>query len=182
MHNSLQDCIFLTQTYSIEDCVIYKTTPINVTGTSSSDAVYSVGIDDLGYDLSNKNFDLDFTMKFTSYGEQFNLGAKSEWSTSPIKGNYRTYIGCTGGGKKAYGVRTTSTNGSEYGNAGTFTQNTDHTCKISKSSSTFTYTVDNTVLGTKTENWWSNYSDWSFYIVQWNTGTTTIKDIKLKVL
>ena len=120
-------------------------------------------------------------MKFTSYGEQFNLGAKSEWSTSPIKGNYRTYIGCTGGGKKAYGVRTTSTNGSEYGTAGSFTQNADHTCKISKSSSTFTYTVDNTVLGTKTENWWSNYSDWSFYIVQWNTGTTTIKDIKLKV-
>lgn len=172
----------VSETYSIEDCVIYKTAPINTTGTSSSDTVYSIGIDDLGYDLSDKNFDLDFTMKFTDKGEQFNIGAKSEWSTSPIKGNYRAYIGCTGGGKKAYGIRTTSTNGSEVGSANSFSTGTDHTCKISKSSDTFTYIVDGDTLGTKTENWWSSYSSFSFYIVQWNTGTTTIKDIKLKVL
>lgn len=159
--------------------MIYKTTPISVTGTSTSDTVYSVGIDDLGYDLSNKNFDLEFTMKSTDKGEQFNLGAKSEWSVNPIKGDYRVHIGCSSGGYRSYGIRDTSSNHSTTGN---FSTNTDHTCKISKSSSTFTYTVDNTQLGTKTESWWNNYHDWSFYIVQWNKGTTTIKDIKLKVL
>ena len=171
----------LSEIYVIEDCIIYDTTPHSITGTTSSDAVYSIGYDDLGYDLSITDFTLEFTLKTTVNGEQFNIGAKSEWSVNPIKGNYRTYIGCTGGGKTAYGIRTTSTNGSEVGTTNSFTLDTDHTCKIVKSGHTLTYYRDGETLGAKTENWWSNYSNWSFYIVQWNTGTTTISNIKLKL-
>lgn len=176
----LYDCRFLQETYALEDCIIYDTSTHTITGTSNSDTVYSIGIDDLGYDLSTTDFTLEWVMNATKQGEQFNIGAKSEWSVSPIKGNYRAYIGCTGGGKRSYGIRSTSTNGSE---TGTFNVNTDYSCKIVKESTSFTYYLDNNQLGSRTGvSWWSNYTDWSFYIVQWNTGTTTIKNIKLKQL
>lgn len=162
---------------TIQDWMVYDTSTHSVTGTSTNDTTYSIGWEDLSVDLSTIDFVLEWDMTATSKGVQFNLGAKDEWSTSPVKGNYRAYIGSTGGGAMSYGIRDTSTNGNS---TGTFPLNTSVHCKIVKTGHTLSYYIDDTLLGTKTENWFGNYTDWSFYLVQWNTGTTTIQNINLR--
>ena len=172
------ECMNLQETYAIEDCVLANGSA-SITGTSTSDTTYTLGFDDLGYDLSSSDFTLEADMTCSQKGSQLNIGAKTEWSISPVKGNYRAWIGCNSSGAGTYGTRTTSSNGST---GGSFTLSTAQAVKIVKSGTSFDFYLNGTKLGTKSgATWWANYSDWSLYLVQWTTGTTSLSNIKLKI-
>ena len=165
----------LTKTLSIEDCIIANVNA-SYTGTSTSDTVYSLGYDEIA-DLSSIDFEMEWTFRQTKSGCDVCLGASSEFSVTPIKSNYRVLLGTSGAGAIRYGYRTNSTNAST---TGSISVNTDVSMRIVKSGTSFRYYVNNELLGTKTVSFWTNYHMFGIHTVQWNRGTTTISDLKIK--
>ena len=169
------ECMNLTKTLSIEDCIIANVNA-SYTGTSTNDTVYSLGYDEIA-DLSSIDFEMEWTFRQTAHGCDVCLGASSEFSVTPIKSNYRVLLGNSGAGAIRYGYRTTSTFASTTGSIGI---NTDISMRIVKEGTTFKYYVNNELLGTKTVSFWTNYHMFGVHTVQWNRGTTTISDLKIK--
>ena len=169
------ECMNLVQTYSLEDCIIANVNA-SYTGTSTNDTVYSLGYDEIA-DLSSIDFEMEWTFRQTACGCDVCLGASSEFSVTPIKSNYRVLLGNSGAGAIRYGYRTTSTFASTTGSIGI---NTDVSMRIVKEGITFKYYVNNELLGTKTVSFWTNYHMFGVHTVQWNRGTTTISDLKIK--
>lgn len=171
------ECMNLVQTYSVSDCIIANVN-VSYTGTSTSDTVYSLGYDEIA-DLSGIDFEMEWTFRQTARGCDVCLGASSEFSVTPIKSNYRVLLGNSGAGAIRYGYRTTSTNASTTGSIGV---NTDVSMRIVKNGTSFEYYVNDKLLGTKTVSFWTNYDMFGIHTVQWNTGTTTISNLKIKPL
>lgn len=169
----------LTKTLSIEDCIIANVNA-SYTGTSTSDTVYSLGYDEIA-DLSSIDFEFSFKFHQTGYGCDVCLGASSEFSVSPIKSNYRIFIGNSGGGNTRYGYRTTSTINAGGSTSGEVSLNTTHNMKIVKEGTLFKYYLNDRLLGSKTiTGFWADYHMFGVHTVQWNRGTTTISDLKIK--
>ena len=169
----------LTKTLGIEDCIIANVNA-SYTGTSTSDTVYSLGYDEIA-DLSSIDFEFSFKFHQTSYGCDVCLGASSEFSVSPIKSNYRIFIGNSGTGNTRYGYRTTSTNNVGGPTSGEISLNTTHNMKIVKEGTRFNYYLNDRLLGSMPiPSFWENYHMFGVHTVQWNRGTTTISDLKIK--
>lgn len=168
----------LTKTLSIEDCIIANVNA-SYTGTSTSDTVYSLGYDEIA-DLSNIDFEFSFKFNQTKYGCDVCLGASSEFS-APSKSNYRIFIGNSGNGNTRHGYRTTSTSNTGGSTSGEVSLNTTHNMKIVKEGTHFNYYLNDRLLGSKIiPGFWSNYHMFGVHTVQWNSGTTTISDLKIK--
>ena len=165
----------LTKTLSIEDCIIANVNA-SYTGTSTSDTVYSLGYDEIA-DLSSIDFEMEWTFRQTASGCDVCLGASSEFSVTPIKSNYRVLLGSSGAGAIRYGYRTTSTNAST---TGSIRVNTDVSMRIVKNGVSFKYYVNDEWVGTKVVDFWTDYHMFGIHTVQWNRGTTTISDLKIK--
>lgn len=169
----------LQETCSIEDCILANVNA-SYTGTSTSDTVYSLGYDEIA-DLSNVDFEFSFKFHQTSYGCDVCLGASSEFTVSPIKSNYRIFIGNSGNGNTRYGYRTQSTVNAGGSTSGEVSLNTTHNMKIVKQGTLFKYYLNDRLLGSNTiTGFWANYHMFGVHTVQWNRGTTTISDLKIK--
>ena len=170
----------LQETCSIEDCILANVNA-SYTGTSTSDTVYSLGYDEIA-DLSSIDFEFSFKFHQTGYGCDVCLGASSEFSVSPIKSNYRIFIGNSGNGNTRYGYRSTLTDNEGGSTSGEVSLNTTHNMKIVKEGTLFKYYLNDKLLGSKTmlPNFWANYHMFGVHTVQWNRGTTTISDLKIK--
>ena len=169
----------LQETCSIEDCIIANVNA-SYTGTSTSDTVYSLGYDEIA-DLSNVDFEFSFKFHQTNYGCDVCLGASSEFTVSPPKSNYRIFIGNSGDGKTRYGYRTQSTVNEGGSTSGEVSLNTTHNMKIVKEGTLFKYYLNDRLLGSKIMTvFWDNYHMFGVHTVQWNRGTTTISDLKIK--
>ena len=169
----------LTKTLSIEDCILANVNA-SYTGTSTSDTVYSLGYDEIA-DLSNVDFEFSFKFHQTNYGCDVCLGASSEFSVSPIKSNYRIFIGNSGRGNTRYGYRTSTTVNAGGSTSGEVSLNTTHNMKIVKEGTLFKYYLNDRLLGSKTiTGFWFDYHMFGVHTVQWNRGTTTISDLKIK--
>ena len=169
----------LQETCSIEDCIIANVNA-SYTGTSTSDTVYSLGYDEIA-DLSNVDFEFSFKFHQTSYGCDVCLGASSEFTVSPPKSNYRIFIGNSGNGNTRYGYRTQSTVNAGGSTSGEVSLNTTHNMKIVKQGTLFKYYLNDRLLGSNTiTGFWANYHMFGVHTVQWNRGTTTISDLKIK--
>ena len=169
----------LQETCSIEDCIIANVNA-SYTGTSTSDTVYSLGYDEIA-DLSNVDFEFSFKFHQTSYGCDVCLGASSEFTVSPPKSNYRIFIGNSGNGNTRYGYRTQSTVNAGGSTSGEVSLNTTHNMKIVKQGTLFKYYLNDILLGSNTiTGFWANYHMFGVHTVQWNRGTTTISDLKIK--
>ena len=173
------ECMNLTKTLSIEDCILANVNA-SYTGTSLSDTVYSLGYDEIA-DLSSIDFEFSFKFHQTRYGCDVCLGASNEFSVSPIKSNYRVFIGNSGDGNTRYGYRTTSTSNNGGSTSGEVSLNTTHNMKIVKEGTHFKYYLNDRLLGSEIiPNFWANYHMFGVHTVQWNRGTTTISDLKIK--
>lgn len=169
------ECMNLVQTYNLEDCIIANVNA-SYTGTSVNDTVYSLGYDEIA-DLSSIDFEMEWTFRQTACGCDVCLGASSEFSVTPIKSNYRVLLGNSGAGAIRYGYRTILTYASTTGSIGV---NTDVSMRIVKNGTSFKYYVNDELLGTTTVDFWTNYHMFGIHTVQWNRGTTTISDLKIK--
>ena len=169
----------LQETCSIEDCILANVNA-SYTGTSTSDTVYSLGYDEIA-DLSNVDFEFSFKFHQTNYGCDVCLGASSEFSVSPIKSNYRIFIGNSGNGNTRWGYRTTSTTNEVGSTIGEVSLNTTHNMKIVKKDNRFDYYLNDRLLSSRiASNFWADYHMFGVHTVQWNRGTTTISDLKIK--
>ena len=168
----------LQETCNIEDCILANVNA-SYTGTSTSDTVYSLGYDEIA-DLSNVDFEFSFKFHQTGYGCDVCLGASSEFSVSPIKSNYRIFIGNSGSGNTRCGYRTKSTTNDGGSTSGEVSLNTTHNMKIVKEGTHFKYYLNDKLLGSKIPGFWTDYHMFGVHTVQWNRGTTTISDLKIK--
>lgn len=169
----------LQGTYSIEDCILANVNA-SYTGTVLTDAVYSLGYDEIA-DLSNVDFEFSFKFHQTKCGCDVCLGASSEFTVSPPKSNYRIFIGNSSDGKTRYGYRTTSTINEGGSTSGEVSTNTTYNMKIVKEGTHFNYYLNDRLLGSKIiPSFWADYHMFGVHTVQWNMGTTTISDLKIK--
>src|SRR5574344_320290 len=160
------ECMDLQETCSIEDCIIANVNA-SYTGTSTSDKVYSLGYDEIA-DLSSIDFEFSFKFHQTNYGCDVCLGASSEFSVSPIKSNYRIFIGNSGSGNTRYGYRRLSTENEGGSTSGEVSLNTTHNMKIVKEGTLFKYYLNDRLLGSKIPGFWTNYHMFGVHTVQWN--------------
>ena len=173
------ECMDLQETCSIEDCIIANVNA-SYTGTSTSDTVYSLGYDEIA-DLSNVDFEFSFKFHQTGYGCDVCLGASSEFSVSPIKSNYRVFIGNSGDGNTRCGYRSTSTSNIGGSTSGEVSLNTTHNMKIVKKDTRLEYYFNDILLSSRiVPVFWADYHMFGVHTVQWNRGTTTISDLKIK--
>ena len=170
-------CNLVSESYVIEDCIATTLTETTVTGTSSGSNPHSINLDTI---TNLGNFELLFDFKTTGKGGVLNIGAKSQWSTSPVKANYRVSLGVDDSTLKLYcASRTTSTSGST---GSTYTENQYYAMKISHNGNTTKFYVDGVELASKTVSFWSNYSEFSIYALNWSTNNIIFKNLKLKPL
>ena len=173
------ECMNLTKTLGIEDCIIANVNA-SYTGTSISDKVYSLGYDEIA-DLSSIDFEFSFKFHQTGYGCDVCLGASSEFSVSPIKSNYRIFIGNSGDGKTRCGYRSTSTTNEGGSTSGEVSLNTTHNMKIVKKDTRLEYYFNDILLSSRiVPVFWADYHMFGVHTVQWNRGTTKISDLKIK--
>ena len=145
---------------------------------SSDDTVFDVGLSDLGVDLSDKDFVLEYDFTPTGNGAVIIIGAKNEYTTSPAKSNYRIGIGIWTYGELYYTSRTTSSTNIQ--TSDTWELNTTKHCRIEKTGSTANYYCDGVLLGSISIPWWSNYTDFAVYGYSWKQYSCTVENIVLK--
>jgi hypothetical protein len=129
---------------------------------------------DTVHNVQNEDFALVFDHKGNG---NLNIGAKSEYNP-PSVGNYRLTLG-TYTNKHYYSVRTSST---DEGQGSSANSSTYYTYKIEKQGTTVKFYVDDTLLATKTVNFFADYSEWSIYNIKWGGGTDYMRNIRLKAL
>lgn len=140
--------------------------------------VYNIGLDDIGVDLSDKDFVLEYDFTPQTNGSVIVIGAKSEYTTTPAKSNYRVGIGIWSDGKIYYTNRTNQSY--NYPTTTDWTLNTTKHCRIEKTGNTVNYYCDGVLIGTLTVSWWSNYTEYAIYGYSWRANTNTVENVVLK--
>ena len=161
----------LQETYELEDCWNTAINEQTINCTSSSKYT-SIGLNSI-HDIKNDDFVLEFDSKGNG---TLSVGHSSYYQTTT---NYRATLG-TADGKHYYSTRSTSTSES-YG--GTYSSDTYYHYKLTREGSTIKFYVDDTLLGTKTASFFSNYSTWCIYSIIWGANTTQyVKNVRIKPL
>ena len=139
---------------------------------------YSIGLDDLGLDLSDDDFTIEFEYKTTVNGSRVCLGDATKWSTGGGAGDNYIYVGLSTANNGGYGTKTSgTTDNTSIGKIGT---NIIHRWKIVRTGSTISYYLNDELKGSKTvPSWVADCHDWSLYLQGWNTSDITVKDVAM---
>jgi len=138
---------------------------------------YSVGLDDLGLDLSSNDFILEFDYSNTVNGGRFCLGNRDSWSSGARAGNNYIYIGTSAANNGGYGVK--YNNATDNTSIGSVTAGDTLHCKIIRQGNTVSYYIDDVLKGSKTVDWIGSVSDWSLYLQCWGTGEYSVSNVSL---
>ena len=138
---------------------------------------YSVGLDELGLDLSSNDFILEFDYSNTVNGGQFCLGNRDSWSSGARAGNNYIYIGTSAANNGGYGVK--YNNATDNTSIGSVTAGDTLHCKIIRQGNTVSYYIDDVLKGSKTVDWIGSVSDWSLYLQCWGTGEYSVSNVSL---
>jgi len=139
---------------------------------------YSIGLDDLGLDLSDTDFTIEFEYKTTVNGSRVCLGDATKWSTGGGAGDNYIYVGSSTANNGGYGTKTSgTTDNTSTGKIGT---NIIHRWKIVRTGSTISYYLNGTLKGTKTvPDWVADCHEWSLYLQGWNTSDITVNNVAM---
>lgn len=165
--------MFLQETFVVEDCWNTSINEQSITNSSGT-KISSIGLDTV-HNVQNDDFVLEFDGKGNGV---LNIGSSTNWSQSTA--NYRVTLGIDNNRSDFNGaIRTTSTT-NRYGGSSNLT--TYYHYKIVKEDHTISFYADDTLIGTVTESFFTNYDTWSIYSIIWGSGTQTIKNIRIKAL
>ena len=170
------ECMNLTETYIVEDCIFYHSDEVSITSNTSSDVIEKRLTDYIFTDLP-VNFELSYDYKTTKCGGRIQLGSNANTSSSIA--NYQIGMGTTGFCKRASIARATSTDTTE---SGTISTNTYYNCRMVKNGNSIQYYWDDVLHTTKTVSWFENHHDYVFVYGIWAVGTMTGKEFKIKPL
>ena len=148
---------------------------------STSEQVYNIGLEDLGIDLSDKNFVLEYDFTPNGKASVIVIGAKSQYTTSPALSNYRVGVGIWSDGQIYYTSRTNQSTNMYNGMPDWGTYTTRH-CKIEKIGNKVFCYCDGVYLGGLDVDWWSNYSEFAIYGYTWRNSKSTVENIVLEYL
>ena len=168
-------CIFVSETYSLEDCYYYNSTGISFTSNSTTDRQESTGIEafeftppshwELSYDITDTSNSkrLYFVSKPQSTGGSNKYGVGSDTNSS-------TY-NCS------MVLRTTSSASQYHVGSGL-----PVSCRWEIDGTTTKGYVEDSLVRTDTVNWWGSYAPYIFKWGIWAKGTVTVTNIKIKPL
>ena len=142
---------------------------------------YGIGFDDLGYDLSDKDFVLEFDYRNTDNGGRFCLGDASKWSTGGGAGDNYIYIGTSTAGNGGYGTKSDGV--TDNSSTGAVSVDTVLHWRIARTGDTIQYYLDGVLKGSKAvPDWVSDCHSWSLYFQCWNTADYTVENLVLDFL
>lgn len=163
-------CDGVSANVSIEDC---WNTKLTETVLSDNNTIHHIGLETI-HNVQSDDFCLIFDHKGNG---NLSIGAKTQ-VTPPSTANYRLTLG-TWDNKTYYAVRT---NSSDETSGSSVDANTYNNYKITKEGSTVKFYYNDTLLGTKTVSWFSNYNSWSIYDTKWGNASNYLKNIRIKPL
>ena len=167
------ECMLVSKTYGIEDCIYYNLTGVTINSSTSSDIQQASGLEAFEF-TPPTNWEYSFDLEADSYGKRWYLVSKPQSSS----GNNRYGLG--GNVDTTYnqiGIRTTSSsfvNASKNGNKGSWKF-------VVEGTSVKQYFNDN-LERTSEVSWFNTYAPYYFKWGTWNTGTATVTNIKIKPL
>ena len=176
------ECMSLSETYSIQDHVFYRTDEISKTTSTSmiKGELYS------GLSLPSlpNKFVWECDLKVSSQSSSEDRVVLTPTNFSGEQNPYGIFIQLASSSNGAsFGIRR---NGGTYGNGQKISYSADTYVhfKIVRDGSTIHGYVDNTDLGTMTETWLDDYNTWWFSYSFWKRPriTGTIRNMKLKAL
>lgn len=142
---------------------------------------YGIGFDDLGYDLSDKDFVLEFDYRNTGNGCRFCLGDASKWSTGGGAGDNYIYVGTSTAGNGGYGTKSDGV--TDNSSTGAVSVDTVLHWRIARTGDTIKYYLDGVLKGSKSvPDWVSDCHSWSLYFQCWNTADYTVENLVLDFL
>jgi hypothetical protein len=142
---------------------------------------YGIGFDDLGYDLSDKDFVLEFDYRNTDNGGRFCLGDASKWSTGGGAGDNYIYVGTSTAGNGGYGTKSDGV--TDNSSTGAVSVDTVLHWRIARTGDTVQFYLNDVLRGTKSvPDWVSDCHEWSLYFQCWNTADYTVSDLVLDFL
>ena len=174
--------MFLTKTYTVEDCSYYNTSEVSRTTTQGS-TIYD---GNLSQALPSKcEISLDVWSNNTSSGEhRFFIMPKTQYSSGTTQPQYAIYFDLLRNNQLAFGKRENNSSQSTGIDTQTgVTLQTYHTVKFVKDGTSISAYIDGSLKGTFTLSWIGNYSDYTVSMMRWSaSGTSKIKNVKFKPL
>lgn len=159
----------LTKTYSIEDCYKYYTTE-----QSKGYIIATPVFQDFDWDNTN-NWQVEYDMKTTAVSTRLQ-----------IQNNRNAYsyfgIGSNGAGTTRIFIGDGSSGEISGHTYSSFSNNVYHSIKYVKNGNAISYYLDGSKLEDFTSNWLSNCSTMTLAWNNWGSGTTYVKNIKIKPL
>ena len=174
--HSIWDCMFSSETYSLEDVWLHRTDEYSRTHSSSS-AVSNTVIDGFSWD-NTVDWEFSCDLKVTGMGQRIDIVPPSESLNHHIgfgkstDNNYmRYYIGKSSSGENI--ITTTDT----------INNNTYYPVTVIKQGTTIKFIFnDEETTNTYDSSWLSNYSTETFKFTQWRESSISVKNIKIKPL
>ena len=167
--------MFSSETYSIEDCYYWNEQGVTYTSNSNTDRKVLTGLENIVNFTPNGAFEFSFTLEDSSNGSK-RLYLISKPQSSTTSNNYG--IGANlGSSNNQLVVRTTTTSIS-----GTSGKTNPADFKFIRNGTTLQMYHNDTLLDTKTVNWFDTYAPYTISWAIWNTGTITATNIKIKQL
>ena len=171
-----KQCMFLQETYVVEDCFKYDPTIQTRTTTHTSDTLTPIYND---FSFLSDNFSLECTWQLSNTGtEGIGFGIAPKNQTTPYHhllfgigtGQVSSYVGNQSGGETV-------------GRYGSPSWNTEHQMKIEYTDGTVKLYIDDELKTTYTGRTWFNGETRDIVFLEWNNGQIiTLKNIKLKAL
>ncbi|MBE6508261.1 MAG: hypothetical protein E7Z77_02480 [Methanobrevibacter sp.] len=170
---------FLSETY-VEDCIFFDAT--ETSKSTGSSAVYGNVYNNLNIPSLPDNFVWEMDMKTSSNSGSENRFFLTATANSGEQPPYALWVQIASSGASKGGSRRNGT----YNSSGSVTvsANTYAHFKVERNGSTVTYYVNDTNVGSLTEDWIGNYSSWWFSYTFWKRPniTGTWKNLKIKPL
>ena len=162
-----------------EDIAYYRILDKAVVSCESSGTnyCYSIGLDDLDWDLSQTNWIIEFDFINTVNGGRLCIGDRDSWSSGSGAGDNYLYCGTSTAGNGGYGTKISGT--TDNSSTGAVTAGDTLHYKIVRNGDNIDYYLNGTLRGSKTATFINNIHEWSIYLQLWNNGDTTIKKVSL---
>lgn len=171
----VSDGIIFSETYELQDCLLYDTTGFSKTTTTSTDTSYNSGYD---YGLASiSNFQMEFDFNNPVGFRLYFAHVKVQSTGDNVQ--YGIGFGRNASNKFIFTERTTSTSNTT---CQTISSGTNHYKVVFNGNSVSVWVNDVQQVSNKTLSWWDTHFAYYFSWAIWATGTGTVTNLKIKAL
>ena len=179
---SFWDCMFSSETYTIEDCNYYNSAEVTRSTTNGS-TIYDNNLEIALPSNCEITLEAWSNNSANDSGEhRFFMLPKSQYSSGTTQPQYGLYFDLLGQNNAKFGKRQ-SNSSVNVGSSFSATRSTYHSIKLVKNGTSIAFYFNDDLKATESESWIDNYSDYTFSMMRWGTsGTSRLRNVKIKPL